>query len=223
MGRVAEPRVKRGRRPVINAELGAKLRTLYETGLRIRELADIAGTSYGATRAAVVRAGGTLRSRGRPRIEPDEADQMVIRYVEDLWTMKAIALEFGCSYTTVRNVLLARGVRLRSKASRQRVWRRPRFTDPDVVALYDWLAANGVDELVPQDPTFEIDEEAGTFTYSSFVWAGERGWNLEHLDVDGAVLTGQRTVPLLVPPSGRVLELLERSQGRTGWWVQRLV
>jgi hypothetical protein len=75
--------------------------------------------------------------------------------------------------------------------------------------LYDWLAANGIDEWIPEAPAFRVDPAAGTLTYTSYMWVGPRGWSDTHIDVDAeGPLLEQRTVPMVAPPSDRLRELI---------------
>jgi hypothetical protein len=103
--------------------------------------------------------------------------------------------------------------------------RRPRWRNstPDIAAIYDWLLANGVDEMLPERPTITIDEAAGAITYTAFVWDGPRGWDANNWRLtpanDGAhdVVTEMRTVPLRVTPDGRVADLFRAGSGTTAF------
>lgn len=77
--------------------------------------------------------------------------------------------------------------------------------------IFDWLAANGVDEWLPEHPQFVTRGRpgSGTLTYTAYVWDGPRGWDSSHIrraDEGGAV-TELREVPLLQEPSEDVREL----------------
>ncbi|MEU8023779.1 hypothetical protein AB0B88_16340 [Micromonospora haikouensis] len=85
--------------------------------------------------------------------------------------------------------------------------RRPTF-DPPYNELYDWLAANGIDEWLPESPTFVINPAAGTLTYTGHAWTGPRGWDPQHMaSSPGGDVIERRTVPLLAPPTDRIREL----------------
>lgn len=88
--------------------------------------------------------------------------------------------------------------------------RRPDM-EPPFDELYDWLALNGVDEWLPEGPTFTIKD--GALTYTAYVWNGPRGWSGERIVVDGKgkAAVEQRTVPMVVPPTPRIRELLART------------
>lgn len=81
--------------------------------------------------------------------------------------------------------------------------------EAELEAVYDWLAQNRVNELLPERPTFTV--EGRRLTYTSFRWSGPRGWSLTH--DDDALGEEFRTVPLLVPPTDAVRELARRHQG----------
>lgn len=84
---------------------------------------------------------------------------------------------------------------------------RPAFSD-DEAAIYDWFAANGVDEWVPDDfGPVEVDTGAGTLTYTAFTveLGGERGWGREWIGPG----TERRTVALVEPPSQHIRTLVE--------------
>lgn len=81
---------------------------------------------------------------------------------------------------------------------------RPDFSHaPEVVGIYEWLAANGVDEWLPEHPAITINQQTSTITYTAFVWTGPRGWDMDHTlgDRDGP-LTERRTVPLVASLDG---------------------
>ncbi len=84
-------------------------------------------------------------------------------------------------------------------------------------AVYAWLAANGINEPLPEDPTIVV--AGNRIIYTSFVWLGPPGWDAEHMHPDGDTIT--RTVPLLQPPDDEVadilaeLELFAAQRGRT--------
>lgn len=86
---------------------------------------------------------------------------------------------------------------------------RPQM-QPPYDELYDWLVANGINEWIPEAPALRIDPAAGTLTYTSYLWSGPRGWSADgfQVDADGDPAVEQRTVPLVVPPSERIRELL---------------
>ncbi len=80
--------------------------------------------------------------------------------------------------------------------------------------LLDWLAANGIDEYVPEDTTFDIVD--GQISYTSFVWSEghERGWD-RHIKVttdddptaEHDTVYETRTVPLREPVTDRIRNL----------------
>jgi hypothetical protein len=83
---------------------------------------------------------------------------------------------------------------------------RPSTIPATFATLYDWLAANDVDEVLPEHPIIEVNAAAATIRYTAFQWDGPRGWNYAHLRV-GRQDVGRewRTVPLTVPPSPDVV------------------
>lgn len=66
---------------------------------------------------------------------------------------------------------------------------------------YEWLAANGVAEWLPETPIIRVHD--GQLSYTSFLWAeGGRGWDPEQFewpDPNTAPPTRMRAVPLRVP------------------------
>lgn len=73
-----------------------------------------------------------------------------------------------------------------------------------VAAVYDWLAANGIREWLPENPVIVVADNR--IVFSAFVWTGPPGWDPQHIHPDFDTVT--RTVPLQVPPSPRVAETL---------------
>lgn len=67
-------------------------------------------------------------------------------------------------------------------------------------AIYDWLAANGVSEWLPENPRIAVAD--GAIVFSAFAWVGPAGWNLAniHPTFDEVI----RTVPLRCPPTSDV-------------------
>lgn len=82
-----------------------------------------------------------------------------------------------------------------------------------VELVYDWLAANGVNEWLPEYPAIVVGPSRITFT--SFVWLGRPGWDAEHMHPAGDTLT--RSVPLVVSPSSEVAELLVQTNVFAAW------
>lgn len=78
--------------------------------------------------------------------------------------------------------------------------------DQPFAAVYDWFAANGVNEWLPESPVIEVSGDS--ITYTAFVWerGARRGWNFDdvRLDADGSAVLERRTVPLRVAPSPQV-------------------
>lgn len=90
---------------------------------------------------------------------------------------------------------------------------KPDFAGPYKVAA-DWLAANGIDELIPRNPEITITlhpDGTGTITHSAYRWIGERGWDDNAVDWDGSVDPDgdTHTVPLVVMPSEEVRRALD--------------
>lgn len=72
----------------------------------------------------------------------------------------------------------------------------------DVSAVYDWLEANGVREVLPPDPTITV--AAGWLSFTAYVWKDwqETRWvadPVEQFDGEAKPITEVRTVPLMVP------------------------
>lgn len=84
-----------------------------------------------------------------------------------------------------------------------------RKMDPPFNVTYDWLAENGVDEDLPDRPVLVIDYEARTLTYTSWQWAGPRGWDHANLPRDGQ--TEARTVTLNAELTTEVREAIAAS------------
>lgn len=81
----------------------------------------------------------------------------------------------------------------------------PEWLGPPYRILYDWLAANGIAEWIPEDPLIRV--VGGEIRYQSFVWdGGVRGWDMDRIVADdyGAVLE-ERRVPLVQPVDDLVL------------------
>lgn len=89
---------------------------------------------------------------------------------------------------------------------------RPHFTRADKVGeVYDWLAANGVEELLPLDPVLTIC--GGKLSFTAFQWKAAPCWNLDQVVVeDGVMLTESRTVDLVAPVTPRLRELAAQLQ-----------
>ena len=84
-----------------------------------------------------------------------------------------------------------------------------------LVTVYKWLAANGVEEWLPNEPTIEVTDTE--LTYDAFVWQTQvqRGFNASMLcGRDGYPMVKPRTVPLLEPPSLGVLAACEVVRAR---------
>lgn len=80
----------------------------------------------------------------------------------------------------------------------------PEWIEPHHRIFYDWLSANGIDEWIPENPQIEVG--GGEIRYQSFVWEGERGWNIDRITVDDwGVLLEERRVPLVRPLDDLVL------------------
>lgn len=87
---------------------------------------------------------------------------------------------------------------------------RPPHLDTSYAEVYDWLAANGIDEWLPENPTVTIAGDR--LTYTAFRFRGERGWDVEKIvfNPETGMLTEDRTVPLVVPPTDRIRFLAAR-------------
>ncbi len=75
-------------------------------------------------------------------------------------------------------------------------------------AVMDWLAANGIDELIPEQPTFLVQDEpfVKRIVYRAFKFDGdERGYDMGKIS-EGylRLLEGDRSVPLTAPLTGEV-------------------
>lgn len=74
--------------------------------------------------------------------------------------------------------------------------------NPHAAAVYDWLEANGVHELLPADP--KITVAGGDITFTAFVWRDDQvdRWVLADEQFTGPQfkpVTQLRSVPLMVP------------------------
>lgn len=78
------------------------------------------------------------------------------------------------------------------------------LTKEPYAAAYDWLAANGIDEWLPEGGTIKV--KGGRITYTAFQFeGGRRGYDGADIVVKGDVAaTEQRTVPLVVPLTDKV-------------------
>ncbi len=94
-----------------------------------------------------------------------------------------------------------------------RVTRPKDWGDPNIRLCYDWLAANGVDEMLPEDPRICIDQDSGTISYTAFGWDGPRGWDAANIGITAThdVRTERRTVPLVVAPDEVAYDALVRN------------
>lgn len=95
---------------------------------------------------------------------------------------------------------------------------RPDFWPADENELYDtWLNPNRIDGWLPENVTFEIDTNGATITYDAFrtVDGGHGTWDPDDIarDGDGHVIIEQVTVPMAVPPTQRVRELVSNIRG----------
>lgn len=88
---------------------------------------------------------------------------------------------------------------------------RPNLQPPELNEVLDWLAANGIDEWLPERPTITIDYGLSQITYTAFQFTGERGWDVANLASHrDDIHTEERTVPLLVSPTDRIRALADR-------------
>lgn len=75
--------------------------------------------------------------------------------------------------------------------------------EPGAAAMYDWLAQNGIAELLPESPVFRI--RGDQLTYTAFEYDGPRDFDAEHITfVDEDFPRIERTVLLLAAPSDEV-------------------
>lgn len=96
-----------------------------------------------------------------------------------------------------------------------------RDDSPEFATVCDWLAANGIDELIPEDPTFMVIDDR--IVYRAFQFKdGQRGHDPAMLaDAHLRLLEEDRTVPLQSPVTDEVraafdaLESRESSQYRS--------
>jgi hypothetical protein len=79
--------------------------------------------------------------------------------------------------------------------------------------VYDWLAANDVREWLPEYPAIVVGPTRITFT--SLVWLGPPGWDAQHIHPYGDTIV--RSVPLKVPPSTELAELLAQANVFAAW------
>ncbi len=79
---------------------------------------------------------------------------------------------------------------------------RPELTG-ELLEVYEWLRANGVDEWVP--PGLLVRVEGTTLAYTAYVWSGPRGWDMSQVQAGLPVET--RRVRLRRPVTGRVRQL----------------
>lgn len=92
-----------------------------------------------------------------------------------------------------------------------------RDSSPEFATVCDWLAANGIDEWLPEDPTFVVqDEHVKRIVYRGFQFDGdERGYDLDKISAGYVqVLHEDRSVPLLAPVTDAVraaFDVLENS------------
>ena len=110
-------------------------------------MADIAKSlncSVTPIRSGILRAGGCIKSKGNAQagksrqFTPEQCDEVVRRY-QSGETQNAIARHFGCSAQPVFNVLVARGIQLRTARETQQLFRSDLMSDAQIasaVALY---------------------------------------------------------------------------------------
>ncbi len=83
----------------------------------------------------------------------------------------------------------------------------------DMRTVADWLAANGIDELLPDQPTFEVyDDER--ILYRAFKFNNDnRSHNVADITMGYAnLLVEDRIVPVVTPLTAEVREAFERSE-----------
>lgn len=90
------------------------------------------------------------------------------------------------------------------------------MTHPYRIA-YGWLAANGIDELVPDRPLIIVDETRGQLSVTCWAWKpGADRWDytLSVTRLGDALATEERVVPLTVPLTKKVREAITCCGGR---------
>lgn len=94
---------------------------------------------------------------------------------------------------------------------------------PEFAIVCDWLAANGIDEWLPEQPTFLVQDEPfkKRIIYRGWKFDGERGYDVNSIAEGYArLLEEDRIVPLLEPVTDevraafRVLETVDATEGQ---------
>jgi hypothetical protein len=88
---------------------------------------------------------------------------------------------------------------------------------PAYRACYEWLAANGIDELLPDRPLIIIDHPAQRLSVTCWVWgpgADRWGRDLTVTRLGDGLATEERTVPLTQPLTDRIRAALTRCGAR---------
>lgn len=87
---------------------------------------------------------------------------------------------------------------------------RPGWLPGEYHELYDWFAANGVHEWLPDH--LIATTRGGQLTFTAFRWVGDRGFDADNIRLpvdDQDPVTEPRTVPLSVPVTSRLRALAE--------------
>ncbi len=74
--------------------------------------------------------------------------------------------------------------------------------------VYGWLRANGVDELIPHNPTITVG--GGQLSFTAYEWDGPPGWDYNRVKrkkEQDVALHVERTVPLVRPVTPRLRQL----------------
>jgi hypothetical protein len=93
-----------------------------------------------------------------------------------------------------------------------------RDDSPEVTVVSDWLAANGIDELLPDQPTFVVGH--GRIIYGGFKFEDdERGYDTDKILSDGiaTVLREDRIVPLVSELTDEVRAAFAALEDRDKW------
>ncbi len=89
---------------------------------------------------------------------------------------------------------------------------------PAFKLVCDWLATNGIDEVVPEQPTFEVNNTERHIIYRAFQFIdGQRGHDLGKLRTGHFdILVEDRVVPLVEPLSPTVRDAFQRLEDEGG-------
>lgn len=97
-------------------------------------------------------------------------------------------------------------------------WEKRDQYGPEFTLVSDWLATNGIDELIPENPVIEVNNTEQHIIYRAFQFIdGRRGYDLSALKTGYTdILIEDRTVPLIVPLTVEVRDAFQYLEDHGG-------